>query len=243
MKAPCWLALALLLARGAAASPADPVDPASRPPLSSGAAEEPPPAKDRLYDGNSLGWMLGGVASRLDRALPGLDRWGQGARLSGRIAAIAQFVDAGIDLQHVRHAGASARLSRSEVVATLGTHPALPILVFNRWWYDVIAGLHGYVGASFGRAALEGSAALATAHQPGAALVDWRGGVLIGFGADVPVSPRNRPSGWWLTLRYELRWSRFGREAPEHPLGDQTWVLALGYRHHGNGWARLPRPF
>lgn len=247
---PAWpVAALLLLPAPARAALGDPLAPGSRPPLSSGAAEEPPPPKDRLFDGNHVGWMAGGAFARLDRALPGLDRWGQGLRLSGRIAAVTQFVDAGLDLQHLAHGGAAAQLTRSELAVTLGTHPALPILVFNSWWYDVIAGLHGYVGASVGRFALRGAEALTVAHQTaaaqpaGAELVDWRPGVLLGFGADVPVSPRNRPSGWWLTLRYELRWRSFGHEAPEHPMGDQLFLIALGYRHYGNGWARLPRPF
>lgn len=243
MKALGLAALAWLVPIGVWATPADPLAPGSRPPLSSGLPEEPPPPKDRLYDGNHVGWMVGGVLSRLDRQLPGLDRWGQGARLSGRIAAVTQVVDAGVDLQQVVFAGPSAALARSELAVTIGTHPALPILVFNDWKYDVIAGLHGYVGAAVSRAELSGVQALAAAHQAGAQLVDWRPLAILGFGADLPVSPRHRPHGWWLTLRYELRWSRFGHEAPEHPLGDQLLVLALGYRHYSNGWARIPRPF
>ncbi len=228
---------------GLALASQDPVDPHSRPPLSTATPEEPAAPKDFLYDGNHVGLMLGPVFSGLDRALPGLDRNGTGLRLGGRISAITQFIDGGVDLQHVEHGGSAASLSRTELGVRVGSHPAFPFVVFNSWINDVISGVHLYVGASVGRLALQGQQAVAAVGLDGTSAVQWRPSALVGVGADLPVSPRHRPNGWWLTLRYELRWTGFGSTAPRHNLDDSMVGVLLGYRSYNNSWARWSRPF
>lgn len=238
----CWAMAGLGWTQHALAAP-DPVDPRSRPPLSTGTPEDPPPAKEFLYDGNHVGWMIGPVFPALDGELPGVDRWGKGLRLAGRISAITQFIDGDLDLQHVEHGGNSAGLTRTDLAIRVGSHPAFPFVVFNSWANDVISGIHMYVGAQVGRLALQGPAAVAAMGLEGAQAVQWRPAGLVGVGADIPVSPRNRSSGWWLTLRYELRWTGFGSSAPRHDLDDSTVAVLLGYRSYNNSWARWSRPF
>jgi hypothetical protein len=65
----------------------------------------------------------------------------------------------------------------------------------------------------------------------------------LGAGVDIPVSPRNRNDGWWLTARYNLRWMRFGDGEPDWPQNDNQILLLLGYRQYNNSFARLPRPW
>lgn len=240
-------AAVLVLAAVAMARPADaatdPANPSSRPPLSTGTPEDPIPPKEFLYDGNHVGWMIGPAFQGLGTTPPGLDPWGKGLRVGGRISAVTQFVDGGIDLQHIEHGGASAGLSRTDVGIRVGTHPALPIVVFNSWLNDVLSGVHLYVGATVGRIALQGSPAVAAVGLSGAEAVQWRPGALVGAGVDVPVSPRNRSSGLWLTLRYELQWTGFGGTAPRHDLDAGLVAVLLGYRSYNNSWGRIARPF
>jgi hypothetical protein len=219
------------------------VDPSARPPLHTAGPEEPPPPRDLRYDGNHIGWMVGATLPTLDAPIAGLDRSGAGLRISGRISAITQFIDANLDLQIDRFGGPQASLLRTELGTKLGTHPGFPFIVFNDWTNDVISGVHGYIGASLVRADLEGSAAVASTRQTGNRAVGWSPQFTCGVGADIPVSPRDRPHGWWLTVRYELRWMRWGEALPAWNMGDSQLVLQLGRRSYDNSWARVPRPF
>jgi hypothetical protein len=221
----------------------DPHDPASRPPLHSAGAEDPPRAKDLLYDGNYTSFLAGLALPRLDNALAGLERQGAGVALGGRFSVITQFMDVALLLEHGRWGGGSAALRRSDLGATVSIHPAFPVVVFNTWSYDVLSGLHVFIGGSLARIALDGSQALAATGETGSSSTDWRPGINIGVGSDIPISPRNRHSGWWLTARYELRWARFGSAVPDWNLGDSQLLVLIGYRTYDNGWARLPRPF
>ncbi|MBI5610708.1 MAG: hypothetical protein HY902_17660 [Deltaproteobacteria bacterium] len=237
-----WCCAALLLPRLAVAIE-DPADPSARPPLRTAGPVEPAPPKDLLYDGNYTSFLVGALLPRLDRALPGLDNQGLGLALAGRFSVITQFSDVALLLQHAQWSGASASLQRTELGATMSVHPAFPLIVFNSWWYDVISGIHGYVGASLARIALDGSAAVAATGQTGDSSSDWRPSLSAGVGADIPISPRDRHSGWWLTARYELRWTRFGAATPDWNLGDAQALILIGYRSYDNGYLRLPRPF
>lgn len=237
------LTLSALVWAGAAQAGDNPVDPSSRPPLSTGKPEDPPDPPDVLYDGNHVGWMVGPALQILDSKVTGLDSQGQGLRLGARISAVTQFVDGGIDVQHVEHGGPAASLSRTDLGVRLGSHPALPIVVFNSWLNDVISGIHLYMGATVSRLALQGAPAVQSVGLDGPEAVQWRSTPLVGVGADFPVSPRNRSSGWWLTVRYELHWTDFGSSAPRHDLGADLLSLQLGYRSYRSSWARIARPF
>ncbi len=237
-----WCCAALLLPRLALAAE-DPADPSSRPPLHSAGPEQPPPPKDLLYDGNYTSFLAGLLLPRLDRALPGLDKQGLGVALAGRFSVITQFTDVALHLQHGQWSGSGASLLRTELGATVALHPAFPLIVFNSWGYDVISGIHGYLGVSLARIALDGSAAVAATGQTDNPNSDWRPSLSAGLGADIPISPRDRHSGWWLTARYELRWTRFGAATPDWNLGDSQAMILIGYRSYDNGYLRVPRPF
>ncbi len=224
----------------------DPSDPAARPPLRTAGPEEEAPAKDLLYDGNYTS-VLGGLAvPRLDVKLPGVAQRGIGARLAGRFSTVTQFADAELGLEYAQFAGEGAgggSANRIELGAQVAVHPGFPLVVFNNWWYDVASGVHLFVGAAVVRASVSGAGAVAATRQSGSDATDWTSGLTGGIGVDVPVSPRDRHSGWWLTLRYVTRWARFGTAVPDHNLGDGQWLALLGWRTYDNGWARLPRPF
>ncbi len=223
----------------------DPRDPAARPPLQSAGPEEPVPPKTLLFDGNYWGILGGLVGSRLDDPLAGVAPVGFGGRLAGRFSTVTQFMDLEAGIEYIGHGsevGANAA-SRLAFGVHGAIHPAFPLLVFNNWLYDVISGFHGFVGVSAARVGIEGAQAVASARGTGDSATDWRPMLSCGVGADIPVSPRNQASGWWLTARYALRWMRFGPATPYRDVGDGEFQLLLGWRSYDNGWARLPRPF
>lgn len=247
-KALALLISAAVLAGSAIAATAsaagDPLDPSSRPPLSSGVPEEPRPPPDHLFDGNYTSGHVGLLLPKLDQAVPGLDALGYGLALGTRLSVITQFVDAGLDVSHARWSGPSAQLTRTELGVKVGLHPGFPATVFNSWLYDVYSGIHGYLGTSVARLALDGGAAvLHTTGEASPSALDWRPCLTAGAGADFPISPRDRSYGWWLTLRYELRWTRFGSAIPDFNLGDGQALILIAYRSYNNSWARMPRPF
>ncbi len=241
-----WICTALALAWPASLLAAsDPADPATRPPLSSAGPEEPPPPRSLLYDGNYWG-VLGGLAgSRLDVPLAGVAPLGLGGRLAVRFSTVTQFMDLEGGVEYVAHSSLaeSNQASRLAFGVHGALHPAFPLLVFNNWFYDVISGIHLFVGAAAARVAIDGSQAVASARAKGDSAADWRPLLSSGVGVDIPVSARNQPSGWWLTARYALRWLRFGPSTPYGDLGDSHFQVLLGWRSYDNGWARLPRPF
>lgn len=238
------LATALPTMAGADPVPTDPADPRSRPPLLTAGADDPISPKDLLYDGNYISVLGGAVVPALDRPLPGVDRLGAGGRLALRLSAVTQFADAEVGAEFARFGGTGgAGAGRVDLGVHVAAHPAFPLLVFNDWWNDVWSGIHGYVGARVARTSVDGAAAVAAAGGGGASAVDWRPALLVGAGVDLPVSPRNHHSGWWLTVRYEARWARFGDAVPDRDLGERQLVALIGWRRYDNGWARLPRPF
>lgn len=228
-----------------AVAAADPADPAARPALTTAGPEEPPPPKTLLYDGNYWGVLGGVVGSRFDDPLSGVAPLGLGGRVAGRFSTVTQFMDLEAGVEYVPHGADSGsnRASRLGFGIQGALHPAFPLLVFNNWLYDVVSGIHGFVGVSAARLAIEGQQAVASARGTGETASDWRPLLACGLGADIPISPRNRSSGWWLTARYALRWMRFGPATPYRDVGDGQFQVLLGWRSYDNSWARLPRPF
>jgi hypothetical protein len=225
-------------------------DPAARPPLSTGTPEAPVPPKDFLYDGNYWS-VLGGLSlTQLDRPLPGVAQWGAGGRLALRFSSITQFLDVETGVEYSRHGAAAAKSgvtdgswSRLEVGGSAHLHPGFPLIAFNDFWNDIFSGVHGLLGVSVVRGELTGTNAVAKIRDGGTSEVDWRPCITLGAGVDIPVSPRNRNDGWWLTARYNLRWMRFGDGEPDWPQNDNQILLLLGYRQYNNSFARLPRPW
>ncbi len=244
----CGLLLAGLVASSASAqeAPTPTADPDDRPPLVTAPPEgPPPPAEPHLWDGNHTSVLVGPVVNWLDHAPSAVDTQCLGFRIAARMGVITQFVDAELGFERVTHGGQNgAGLTRNEVGFQVGTHPAFPIIVFNDWWNDVIAGIHGYVGASVARLTLTGTEALAQAQVfEGTEHAEWQPSVYVGAGMDIPVSPRNRDWGIWLTARYNLRWLWFGPKQPEMTLSDSQALLLLSFRSNSTSWARIPRPF
>lgn len=243
---PCAVAFAQPadLAPAAAESSAS-VDPSARPPLSTGTPEPPVPPKDLLYDGNYWSVLAGFSLPHLDRSLPGIDRWGTGGRLAGRFSSITQFLDVEAGVEYARHGGSAGSWTRTEIGGSAHLHPGFPLIVFNDFWNDVYSGVHGLLGVSVVRGALTGRQAVAKIrdNNVGAEEVDWRPCITLGAGVDIPVSPRNRNDGWWLTARYNLRWMRFGDGEPDWPQNDNQILIMLGYRRYNNSFTRLPRPW
>lgn len=245
-----WISLLLLMsAPGAWAAEA--TDPSTRPALRTAPVEPPPPPYASRWDGNATGFVVGPAWTRLDRALPGIDRTGLGLRVAGRMSFVMQFVDFEVFLEHARHGGAALAgggstgggLSRTDLGGQMAVHPGFPLTVFNDFWSDVFAGVHGYAGLSMVRAALDGEPAVAAAGGTGSSQVDWRPSVHVGAGVDVPLTARGQDHGWWLTLRYDLRWMNFGDFNPDLSLADSKVMVLLGYRSYSTSWAHVPRPF
>lgn len=240
------VAIGLLLAVGVDAQPLPDVDPSARPPLLTAPPEGPPPEPEpHLWDGNQTSIMAGAALNFLDHAPTNISSLGTGFRLAGRVGVIAQFVDAEIGLEHVTHAGTGgAGLTRSELGFQFGTHPGFPTIVFNDWFYDVFSGFHGYVGASLMRMTLTGTEALGQAHvTQGTEHAEWQPNIYVGAGADIPISPRNKGWGIWLTARYNLRWSWFGPKQPEMSTSDNQALILLSFRSNSTSWMRIPKPF
>ena len=246
-------ALALCLSTSALASPpgavtptdAD-VDPSARPPLQTAPPEgPPPPAEPHLWDGNQTSFMVGAVFNWLNHSPALVDPQGIGFRIAARLGAISQFVDAEIGYERVAHGGQSgAGFVRNDFGFQVGTHPAFPIIVFNDWWNDVISGFHGYVGASAVRGSLTGADALIQAQTPGVTEhSEWNPCIYVGSGVDIPVSPRNKGWGIWLTPRVNVRWLWFGPKQPELGMTDLQATIMLSYRSNSTSWARIPKPF
>lgn len=224
---------------------ADPTDPASRPPLAAPQTDAPPPPALHKWDGNATGLVVGPTMAWLDRVPNGLAAQGWGIHAALRMSFIAQFLDAEFLLDHDRYAGSGATgldggLTRTAVGFQGALHPGFPLLVFNDFTNDIAAGVHGYVGLQMVRLSLPDGARI---PQTDGATSDWRPGVTVGVGVDVPVSPRDKGSGWWLTGRYEGRWVWFGDHNPDLPLGDTRALLLLGWRYYDTSWARLGLPW
>lgn len=220
-------------------------DPAARPPLSTGTPEAPVPPKDFLYDGNYWSVLAGVSFPHLDRSLPGIDRWGTGGRLAGRLSTITQFLDVEGGIEYARHGGSEGSWTRMEVGGSAHLHPGFPLVVFNDFWNDVYSGVHGLLGVSVVRGSMTGKRAVSKIrdNELGATEVDWRPCITLGAGVDIPISPRNRHDGWWLTARYNMRWMRFGDGEPDWPLNDNQVLLLIGYRRYNNSFMRVPRPW
>jgi hypothetical protein len=258
-RGPFLAALALLVSTVALASPpvavtpadaatptAADVDPSARPPLETAPPESPPPPPEpHLWDGNQTSIMVGAAMNWLNHSPSLVDPQGVGFRIAGRVGAISQFVDAEIGFERVAHGGqAGAGLVRNDLGFQVGTHPAFPIIVFNDFWNDVISGFHGYVGASVVRATLTGADALLQAQVPGTTEhSEWQPCIYVGSGVDIPISPRNKDWGIWLTPRANVRWMWFGPKQPELGLTDSQFTISFSYRSNSTSWARIPKPF
>ena len=221
-------------------------DPEARPPLMTAPQEGPPPPPEtRLWDGNHTSVMVGGAVNWVDHAPAMVEQQGIGFRIAGRLGVISQFVDTEIAFERVSHGGQNgAGLTRNELGFQVGTHPGFPLTVFNDWWYDVFAGIHGYAGASLMRVTMTGGPPLLLAHVAGETEhSEWQPNIYVGAGADFPISPRDKAWGLWLTARYNLRWSWFGPKQPELSLSDSQAVISLSFRLNTTSWARIPKPF
>ena len=239
-----WLGAALGLCLLAA--PLRAQTPPSPPPLQTA----PPPEVDQpeihRYDGNHTGVVAGATTTSLQREIAGIAARGYGFRVGGRIASVLQIADLEFTYEHVKHGaanGADAAWTRNEAGMLISLHPGFPFAVFNTAFYDVVAGVHGYLGTSMVRATLRGAPALAQAHSDGQELSSWQPCLAVGAGLDVPLSPRGASSGLWLTLRYGLRWMGFGPHDPNLNLADSQAMVELNWRFYDTSWARLPRPF
>ncbi|MSQ83457.1 MAG: hypothetical protein EXR77_11315 [Myxococcales bacterium] len=240
------LAIAAQMTAALAWAQVDPADPAARPALRSAGPEPAPPPKDQLYDGNYWSILAGITVPHLDRPLPAVAAWGTGGRLAGRFSSVTQALDVEAGLEYSRFGGTNASgasASRMELGFHGALHPGFPLIVFNEWLYDVLSGIHGFVGASVSAMSVSGASAVAATGEKGNDASDWRPSLACGLGVDFPVSARNKSSGWWLTTRYVLRWTRFGAAVPDRDFGDNQVVILLGWRSYDNSWARLPRPF
>lgn len=237
-----WTCATLSLGLGAPAF-ADSTDPASRPPLTAPQTDGLPPPPLHKWDGNATGVVIGPTMAWLDRVPAGLAAQGLGVHAALRMSFIAQFLDAELLLDHDRYAGAAGLdggLTRTAVGFQGALHPGFPLVVFNDFLNDIAAGVHGYFGLQMVRLSLPDGARMA---QTDGTTSDWRPGVTVGVGLDVPVSPRDRGSGWWLTGRYEGRWVWFGDHNPDLPLGDTRALVLLGWRYYDTNWARLGLPW
>lgn len=227
----------LLVPHGAHA--VDPTDPASRPPLHTAEPEPAPPQARPRWDGNATGVLIGPAWTHLDKSLPGVDPTGWGVRAAARVSFIMQFMDLELGLEHTRHGGIGG-LTRTDLGAQVALHPGFPMLVFNDFLSDIIASFHGLGALSLVRASLGNPALIPTS---GGQEVDWRLCLTVGAGLDIPLSPRDLDHGWWLTLRYTLRWMNFGHFDPDLALSDSQVLVLIGYRSYGNEWARVKPPF
>lgn len=221
----------------------DPSDPSLRPPLKSAGVPEPPPPKDQLFDGNYWGLHGGATYATRSAAIAGVADSGAGLRAGGRFSAILQLLDVDAALQYARFSGSANAVSRLDLSLTAALHPGFPLLVFNSWMYDVIAGLHGWAGADFGRWTVSGDEAAAAIGAKGGDYGQFGAALCFGAGADLPLSPRDGHAGWWLTVRYAMRLAKIGPAIPQHDFSDGQWQLWLGWRNYDNSWARVPRPF
>ncbi len=232
-------ALLLLSAKLAVAADADP---SARPALQSVPPPPAEPADTRKWDGNHIGFLFGASYAMLDKPQIGLDKNGLGLRVAGRFSSIVQLLDIELGFEHTQFGGVGS-FARNELGVQAGLHPAFPLTVFNDFIDDVFAGIHLFAGASLVRGSMGGQSAVVAAGGTGDSLVSWQPCVSTGVGMDVPVSPRDRASGWWLTLRYTLRWYRFGLANPDLNFGDSQIVLLLGYRDYNTSFTRVTRPF
>lgn len=210
----------------------------------------PPPEADspeiHRFDGNHTGVVAGVTTTALQREIAGIANRGYGFRVGARLASVLQIADLELTFEHVKHgarAAADASWTRNEGGLLVSLHPGFPFAVFNSYFYDVVAGFHGYVGASMARATLRGTAGLAQARTDGQELFSWQPSLAVGLGLDVPLTPRGLSSGLWLTLRYGLRWMGFGPHDPNLNLADSQAMVELNWRFYDTSWARLPRPF
>jgi len=256
---PAWavLVLVLVLAGGlavpsagatelAAPTALDPteVDPSARPPLDSAGPDVQPRESRPKFDGNHTGFVVGAGATWLDRPVPGVADQGLSVRAAARLALVLQLVDLELALEHASHGGTSGgSLARTELGLQVATHPASLILLFNDRLSDILAGLHAYGGVSLVRAALSGTDAMAKAARKGSEAVEFRPGLALGIGADLPLTARDLDWGVWLTVRYGVRWLTFGKAQPDFRLDDSQFLVLLGYRSYRTDWARVPRPF
>lgn len=227
-----------------AAEVVPPADPKARPPLATTGPDVPPERVPSKFDGNHSGLVIGGGPTWLVRPPAGVAEQGLSLRVAGRFGAVLQFVDGEVALSRTSHGGANgAGWIRNEGTLQLATHPGFPMLVFNDWVSDVLAGVHAFGSVSLVRATLTGTAAVASAGAPGPEHGEWHGALSAGVGVDVPVSPRDRDWGLWLTVRYAARWLQFGRVEPELNAGDRQLLVLIGWRTYTTSWGRVPRPF
>ncbi len=247
LSGPSGTVLAQALTSQVPATPQDQADPHARPALNT--APQPPadPAYPHKWDGNATGFVVGPILSHLRQSLPTVPSQGYGVYAAARISFIAQFADFELNLAHRSH----GPLQLTEIGGQMAIHPAFPMLVFNDFLNDVVAGFHGYAGPSLSRVGLDGVQAVAATGQSGPSATDWRVGLRVGAGIDIPLSEmhdkplhdRGVSSGWWLTLRYEARWLGFGSHNPDWDMGGTQALILLGWRSYNNGWAQVPRPF
>lgn len=217
-------------------------DPAARPALQTVPVAPVEPVDGRKWDGNHIGFLIGASYLSLDKPQVGIEQNGVGVRVAGRFSSIVQLLDVELGFEHSQFGGAGS-FARNELGVQAGLHPGFPLTVFNDFIDDVFAGVHLFAGASLVRGSMGGGVSVAAAGGSGDSLVNWQPCVTTGIGMDIPISPRDRASGWWLTLRYALRWSRFGLTNPDLNFGDSQLVLLLGYRDYDTSFTRVPRPF
>ena len=234
------MCLALFLARPAVSLAEE------RPPLQTAPAPTADSAEAHRYDGNHTGLTAGAFTTSLQRPIAGIANRGYGFHIGARFASVLQILDAEVAFEHASHGasdGSDAAWTRNELGLFGALHPGFPFAVFNSYFYDIVAGLHGYGGLSMVRGSLRGDAAVAQAFGDGHVLSGWSPCLTVGAGLDIPIWPRGGPHGLWLTVRYGLRWMGFGSHDPDLNMADSQAMVLLNWREYNTSWARLPRPF
>jgi hypothetical protein len=230
----------------AAPAGAQPVDPSARPPLLTVPNEPEPRPEPRRWDGNHTGLLVAATGSQLDGAPIGVTPRGYGLRVAGRLAFIAQVAEFEAGYEHMAHGsatGGGGGWQRDELSAQGAFHPIFPAAVFSSFLGDVLAGFHGFLGASIVRGTAQGAATVAALGGSGASLAEWQPSVFSGAGLDVPITRGNADWGLWLVGRWTLRWLSFGPQRPRPDLGDTQAMVGLNVRWYTTNWARMPRPF
>lgn len=199
-----------------------------------------PPGGGRYY-GAYIGPVVGGGPSLGTR--PGALQGGGLLHVGGRLSLPFNVVEAEVAWEHTRLAGGDGSLRSDELLVQVGGHPLFPYIIYNNPLGWLLSGLHGTAAVGPAHVRLRGAELQASWGRADRGRSMWGLAAHLGGGLDYPLAGAQRPSGWWLTMRYGVRFLAAGPRRDRITSRDHRALVLIGWRHHSLDFARVPRPF